>query len=150
MKNNLNIAIIGLGVVGSSLVKIIENNNYVIKDTKINIVGIKANNKNKKRIFDVKKYFWIDDLESLNSLDIDIIIELVGGTDTFVNSIYKYALKRKVSLITANKAQLAEKGDSFFNLFDSNDLYLGFEAAVLGSVPVVNTISRARFFLNFG
>ncbi len=143
MKNNLNIAIIGLGVVGSSLVKIIENNNYVIKDTKINIVGIKANNKNKKRIFDVKKYFWIDDLESLNSLDIDIIIELVGGTDTFVNSIYKYALKRKVSLITANKAQLAEKGDSFFNLFDSNDLYLGFEAAVLGSVPVVNTISKS-------
>ena len=46
--NKISIAVFGLGVVGSSLIKIIENNKYVIKDSKINIVGIKANNKNKK------------------------------------------------------------------------------------------------------
>jgi homoserine dehydrogenase len=63
--------------------------------------------------------------------------------DKFVNSIYKYAVKRNISLITANKAQLAEKGSQYYNLFDKNNLFLGFEAAVLGAVPVVRTISQA-------
>ena len=63
--NKINIAVFGLGVVGSSLIKIIENNKCIIKDSKINIVGIKANNKNKKRIINTKKYNWIDNLSSL-------------------------------------------------------------------------------------
>ena len=94
--NKINIVVFGLGVVGSSLMKIIENNKYVIKDTKINIVGIKANNKNKKRIINTKKYNWIDDLSSIKDLKIDIIIEAVGGTDKFVNSLYQYAIKNKI------------------------------------------------------
>ena len=139
--NKINIVVFGLGVVGSSLIKIIENNKYIIKDSKINIVGIKANNKNKKRIINTKKYNWIDSLSSLKDLKIDIIIEAVGGTDKFVNSLYQYAIKNKISLITANKAQLAEKGPMYFDQFDKENLFLGFEAAVLGAVPVVKSIS---------
>jgi homoserine dehydrogenase len=139
--NEVNIAVFGLGVVGSSLIKIIENNKYIIKGSKINIVGIKANNKNKKRIINTKKYNWIDGLSPLKDLKIDIIIEAVGGTDKFVNSLYQYAIKNKISLITANKAQLAEKGQRYFDQFDKENLFLGFEAAVLGAVPVVKSIS---------
>ena len=139
--NKVNIVVFGLGVVGSSLIKIIENNKYFIKGSRVNIVGIKANNKNKKRIFNTKKYNWIEDLSSLKDLQIDLIIEVVGGTDKFVNSIYQYATKNKISLITANKAQLAEKGSRYFHQFDKENLFLGFEAAVLGAVPVVKSIS---------
>ena len=141
--NKINIAVFGLGVVGSALIKIIEKNKFVINGSKIHIVGIKASNKNKKRIFNTKKYNWIDSLSSLDDLKVDLIVELVGGTDKFVNSIYKYAVKKNISLITANKAQLAEKGSQYYNLFDKNNLFLGFEAAVLGAVPVVRTISQA-------
>ena len=133
--NKINIVIFGLGVVGGSLIKILENSKYIIKESKINIVGIKANNKNKKRKFNTKKYNWIKDLSSLENIKIDLIIEAVGGTDKFVNSIYKYAIKKKISVITANKAQLAEKGSLYFQQFDNNNLFLGFEAAVLGAVP---------------
>ena len=94
--NKVNIVVFGLGVVGSSLIKIIENNKYIIKGSKINIVGIKANNKNKKRIINTKKYNWIDNLSSLKDLKIDLIIEVVGGTDKFVNSLYQYAIKNKI------------------------------------------------------
>ena len=65
----------------------------------------------------------------------------MGGTDKFVNSLYQYAIKNKISLITANKAQLAEKGPRYFDQFDKENLFLGFEAAVLGAVPVVKSIS---------
>jgi homoserine dehydrogenase len=141
--NKINIAVFGLGVVGSSLIKIIEKNKFIINEKKINIVGIKASNKNKKRIFNTKKYYWIDDLSSLDDMKLDLIIEVVGGTNKFVNSIYQYAVKKKISLITANKAQLAEKGNLYYNLFDKNNLFLGFEAAVLGAVPVVKVISNS-------
>lgn len=141
--NNLNIVIIGLGVVGGSLIKIIENNRHKVNGYKINIIGIQAKNKRKKRIFNTKKYNWINNLSDLDNNHIDIIIELVGGTNGFVNSIYKYALKRNISVITANKAQLAEKGNIYYNLFDKKKLFLGFEAAVLGAVPVVKTISKS-------
>ncbi|MDC1315918.1 homoserine dehydrogenase [Alphaproteobacteria bacterium] len=140
--NKLNIVIFGLGVVGSSLIKILEKNKFLVNNTKINIVGIKASSKNKKRIFNTKKYHWIDDLSSLDDKKVDLIIELVGGTDRFVNSIYQYAIKKKISLITANKAQLAEKGTKYYDEFDKNNIFLGFEAAVLGAVPVVRTISQ--------
>ena len=93
--NKINIAVFGLGVVGSALIKIIEKNKFVINGSKIHIVGIKASNKNKKRIFNTKKYKWIDSLSSLDHLKVDLIVELVGGTDKFVNSIYKYAVKKK-------------------------------------------------------
>ena len=88
--NKINIAVFGLGVVGSSLIKIIEKNKFIINEKKINIVGIKASNKNKKRIFNTKKYYWIDDLSSLDDMKLDLIIEVVGGTNKFVNSIYQY------------------------------------------------------------
>ena len=140
--NKINIAIFGLGVVGSSLIKIIEKNKFIINGSKIQIVGIKAKNKNKKRNFNIKKYHWIEDLSSLNEIKIDLIIELVGGTSNFVNSLYQYALKKNISLITANKAHLAENGPKYFNQFDRNNLFLGFEAAVLGAVPVVRVISE--------
>ena len=140
--NKINIVVFGLGVVGSALIKIIEKNKFIINENKINIVGIKANNKNKKRSFITKKYYWIDELSSLDNTKVDLIIEAVGGTGSFVNSIYKYAIKRKISLITANKAQLAENGNRYYHSFDKNNLFLGFEAAVLGAVPIARSISQ--------
>ena len=46
-------------------------------------------------------------------------------------------------MITANKAHLAEKGHSFFGNFDKKNLFLGYEAAVLGAVPVVRGIEQS-------
>jgi len=95
--NKINIAVFGLGVVGSALIKIIEKNKFVINGSKIHIVGIKASNKNKKEFLIQKNNNWIDSLSSLDDLKVDLIVELVGGTDKFVNSIYKYAVKKNIS-----------------------------------------------------
>ncbi len=140
----INIAIFGLGVVGSHVVKLLEKNSYKLSNNKFKIVAICAKNKNKKRNFNVKKYNWIKNFQELSNIDKpDLIIETIGGTGKYINDIYKYCLKSKISLITANKAQLAEKGNYFFGEFDKKNLFLGFEAAVLGAVPVVRGIEHS-------
>ena len=142
--NKIKIAIFGLGVVGSHVVKLLEKNKLNLNGSKFEIVALGAKNKSKKRNFNVKKYQWISnfsDLEKFNKPD--IIIETIGGTGTYINKLYSYCFKNGISLITANKAQLAENGEKYFAQFDNQKLYLGFEAAVLGAVPVVRSIEQS-------
>ena len=139
----ISIAILGLGVVGSHVVKILEKNTFILNNTKCEIVALGAKNKNKKRIFNIKKYKWVNDFKELSHLKPDVIIETIGGTGKYINDLYKFCLKNKISLITANKAQLAEKSNFFFKGFDKSNLFIGFEAAVLGAVPVIRTIEHS-------
>ena len=141
--NKIKIAILGLGVVGSHVVKLLEKNSYILDNTKCEIVAISAKNKKKKRIFNVSKYNWINDFKKLKQFKPDVIIETIGGTGKYINDLYKFCLNNKISIITANKAQLAEKSDLFFEGFDKLNLFLGFEAAVLGAVPVIRTTENS-------
>ena len=143
--NKIKIAIFGLGVVGSHVVKLLEKSKFNLNGSKFEIVALGAKNKSKKRNFNVKKYQWISNFSDLekNYDKPDVIIETIGGTGTYINKLYSYCIKNGISLITANKAQLAENGEKYFAQFDSQKLYLGFEAAVLGAVPVVRSIEQS-------
>ena len=110
--NKIKIAIFGLGVVGSHVVKLLEKNKFNLNGSKFEIVALGAKNKSKKRNFNVKKYQWISNFSDLEKYDKpDIIIETIGGTGTYINKLYSYCIKNGISLITANKAQLAENGE---------------------------------------
>ena len=140
----IRIAIFGLGVVGSHVIKLLEKNSYKLNDTNFKIVAIGAKNKNKKRNFNTKKYNWIKNYQELSKNEKpDLVIETIGGTGSYINNLYQYCIDNEISLITANKAQLAEKGHSFFGNFDKKNLFLGYEAAVLGAVPVVRGIEQS-------
>ena len=82
--NNINISIAGLGNVGSALVHLIEKNAELVKnksDLNINVIGLSAKNKTKKRNFNIEKYFWVDDpmqLLSIRGKRPDVMIELIG------------------------------------------------------------------------
>ena len=54
--NKIKLAIFGLGVVGSHVVKLLEKNNYILNESKFEIVSLGAKNKSKKRNFNIKKY----------------------------------------------------------------------------------------------
>ncbi len=140
----IRVAIFGLGVVGSHVIKLLEKNSYRLNDAIFKIVAIGAKNKNKKRNFNIKKYNWIKNYQELSKNEKpDLIIETIGGTGSYINNLYQYCIDNEISLITANKAQLAEKGHSFFGNFDKKNLFLGYEAAVLGAVPVVRGIEQS-------
>tara|TARA_B100000579_G_C22843766_1_gene863145 strand:- start:614 stop:1909 length:1296 start_codon:yes stop_codon:yes gene_type:complete len=150
---NINISIAGLGNVGSALVELIENNSEFVKkksDLSINIIGLSAKNKNKKRNFDIKKYLWIDN--PLNLLDIngtkpDVLVELIGQEKDISYELVKSALNQKINVVTGNKAMLANYGNELFRIAEEHNVLLLFEAAVAGGIPIIKTIKN-NIFLN--
>ena len=145
----VNVCIAGLGNVGINVVKSIkENNNFIFKkaNLKINILGISAKNKNKKRIFNISDLPWFDDPNQLiNISDCNIFIELMGYEKDISYEIIKKALENKIHVITANKALLSKHGTELFKIAEENNVLLLFEAAVAGGIPIINTIKQSLF-----
>ena len=117
----IKICIAGLGNVGSSVVQLLlDSKNFINLKSNFNIeiLGISAKNKNKKRIFDISKYKWFDNpLDFLNT-DCDIVIELIGEEKGLSYDLVKNSLKNGKNVITANKAMLAKNGSELFKIAD--------------------------------
>ena len=144
MKKNINIAIVGLGNIGSRLYKEIISKKKDIglkTNTNINIVAISAKNINKKRSFKVKKnIFFKNPLDITKNSKVDIVIELIGSSDGISKKVVESALKNKKHVITANKALMSKHGDNLTSIAEKNRVNLEFEAAVGGGIPVLRTI----------
>ena len=144
MTKELNIGIVGLGTVGSGVIKSIEKNKDYFKnnyDVKFNIIGISANSKNKERSFDVDNYNWFDEpLELISEKNIDTIIELVGGEDGMAYELAINSLKNKMNFITANKALISKHGEELASLSEKNNNFFGFEASVAGGIPIIKRV----------
>ena len=142
----LNICIAGLGNVGSQLIKSIEENNSYFEnkfDIKINIIGISAINKNKKRIINIEKYHWFDDPKKMLSLkECNVFVELIGTEKGVSYELIELALKKNIHVVTGNKALIATYGDELFKLAEQNSLALSYEAAVAGGIPIIKTIKN--------
>ena len=150
---NINICIAGLGNVGSALVQLIEKNAEFVKyksDLKINIIGLSAKNKSKKRDFDISNYFWVDKpirLLNIQGKKPNILVELIGYEKDISYELVKSALNQNINVVTGNKAMLAKYGNELFSIAEENKVLLLFEAAVAGGIPIIKTIKN-NIFLN--
>ena len=88
-----------------------------------------------------KSIQFTSDVLSVNNSDCDVIVELIGGTD-IAYDLVKSAILKKKSVITANKALIAEKGDELLALSKENNTYIGYEASVAGAIPIINTLKH--------
>jgi homoserine dehydrogenase len=140
----INIAIIGLGQIGSRLYKEILSKKKDIRvktGTDVNILAISAKNINKKRNFQFNKnIFYRNPLKITQNKNINIIFELIGLSDGISKKIVETALKNKIHVVTANKALIAKHGDYLSQLAEINNVNLEFEAAVGGGIPILRTI----------
>jgi len=74
--------------------------------------------------------------------NIDVIVELIGGSDGIAKKIVFSALKNKKHVITANKALIAKYGDELAYLAEKNNVNLEYEASVAGGVPIIRSIKE--------
>ncbi len=142
----LNIAIIGLGNIGSYLFKYLNENKKILteKNNCLPIIKyVSAKNKNKKRIIKVKKNQWLNNyLEATRLKDVDLIVELIGGAEGPAKKLVFNALKNRKHVVTANKALIAKYGDRLAKIAEKNKVNLEFEASVCGGVPIIRSLKE--------
>ncbi len=146
MPKKINIAIIGLGQIGNYLLNELNKNKreILIKTGKqINIAAISARNINKKRKFKInKKIFFKKPLDIINKKKIDILIEAIGQSDGVSKKIVEAALKKRIHVVTPNKALISKHGNFLSKLAEKNKVNLEFEASVGGGIPILRTIKE--------
>jgi homoserine dehydrogenase len=81
--------------------------------------------------------------EVIQSDDIDLVVETIGGSNDFVEQLAVRILNAEKHLVTANKALLAERGKQIFKAALKNNMTIGFEAAVCGAIPIIKTIKES-------
>ena len=142
----LNIAIIGLGNIGSYLFNYLNKNKKILskKNNCIpNVLFVSAKNKKRKRKIKIKKKLWLKNfLDATKDKNVDLIIELIGGSEGAAKKLVFNALKNKKHVVTANKALIAKYGDKLAEIAEKNKVNLEFEAAVCGGVPIIRSIKE--------
>lgn len=141
MTQPLRIALAGLGTVGAGVVKLLDTNAALIArraGRPIEIVAVSARDRTRGRGVDLSRFEWADDTASLASRDdVDVVVELVGGSDGPALTLARTALGKGKALVTANKAMIAHHGLELAKMAEATGAPLKYEAAVAGGVPVI-------------
>jgi len=139
----INVAIVGYGVVGNGVAKILEEKRELIRkksNVDINLKKVFTRNWNKKFPYEIEKSKRVNSIDDiLNDEDIDIIVEVVGGIE-FPYKLMMEAINKNKNIVTANKALLAEKGKEIFKEAEKKNIRIGFEAAVAGGIPIIKAL----------
>jgi len=134
----LKLGIVGLGTVGSSVVKILQENKEIIRARAgveiVPAIGV-ARNLEKHKNLGIVLSDNVDDI--LEDESIDMVVELIGGVDRAYEIVKKALLKGK-SVVTANKALLAYHRYELQEI--ANGQGFGFEASVAGGIPIIRSL----------
>jgi homoserine dehydrogenase len=136
------IGVAGLGTVGTGLIKFLtERPDFAPAGGRVEIAGVSARSRSRPRPVDISAYRWFDDPVALaSSPDVDLFVELVGGSDGPAKAAVEAALAAGKPVVTANKALIAEHGLELAKLAEANGAPLLFEAAVMGGTPAVKML----------
>jgi len=138
---SVNIGICGLGTVGAGVYNVLNRNSKQINsrancDIVISQVGARRDNPNcDTAAIDVSR----DIFAVARNPDVDIVVELIGGTDVAFELVM-LALENGKHVVTANKALIAMHGIEIFAVAESRGLIVAYEAAVAGGIPIIKAL----------
>ena len=147
MSKPLRIGIAGLGTVGAGVVKILAARGEHLAAASgraLELVAVCARAKAKDRGIDLSGVRWEDDPMALEAADdIDLVVELIGGSEGIARDLVEASLKAGKHVATANKALIAHHGTALARLAEEKGVALNYEAAVAGGIPIVKTMREA-------
>ncbi|MHA6344010.1 homoserine dehydrogenase [Roseivivax sp. CAU 1761] len=142
----LRLGIAGLGTVGAGVVKIVRQKSALLaarSGREIVVSAVSARHRDRDRGVSLDGYAWEDDPVALAKRDdIDIFVELIGGSDGPAKAATEAALSAGKDVVTANKAMLAHHGTALAELAEAHGAALRFEAAVAGGIPVIKALTE--------
>ena len=139
------IGVAGLGTVGAGLLSFLSAQpDFAPAGGRAVVSGVSARSRSRPRAFDISGLPWFDDPATLAvSPDVDVFVELIGGSDGPAKAAVEAALSAGKPVVTANKALIAEHGAELAALAEAKGAPLLFEAAVMGGTPAVKMLREA-------
>ncbi|CAK7011135.1 Homoserine dehydrogenase [Saezia sanguinis] len=139
----LRLGLLGSGVVGSGVVNVLSRNQDEIRrrtGRTLKIVRIGTREVEKARQDFGDAYQYTTELDEITTApDVDVVIELIGGT-TRAREVILSAIAAGKHVVTANKALLAEHGTEIFAAARAKGVIVAFEAAIAGGIPIVKAL----------
>jgi len=140
----LRIGLAGLGTVGGGVVRLLDLHGARLAERcgrAIVVAGVSARDRAKAAGLPLGGAQWHDDcIDLARRPDIDVVVELIGGSDGPARALVQTALANGKHVVTANKALLAHHGVELARLADENNVALNFEASVAGGIPIVKAL----------
>ncbi|WP_433415389.1 homoserine dehydrogenase [Microtetraspora malaysiensis] len=146
MTKPLKIALLGCGVVGSQVVRLLreqESDLAARVGAPLELAGVAVRKIGRKRDTEIDPELLTTDAESLVTRDdVDIVVEVIGGIEP-ARSLILSAMASGKSVVTANKALLAEDGATIHRAARENNADLYFEASVAGAIPLLRPLRES-------
>ena len=157
----LHVGLAGLGTVGAGVVAMLRANADLVAaraGRPVVVTAVSARDRTRDRGVDLAGLTWFDDPVAMAADPaLDVIVEVMGGSDGPARALVEAALSAGKPVVTANKALVAVHGAALAGLAERTGTTLAFEAAVAGGIPVIkalreglagNRISRVSGILN--
>ncbi len=160
MANSLKVAIAGLGTVGAGVVKLLDANRELIArraGRPIEVIAVSARDPSRDRGIDTSRFQWVDTLALPGVSGVDVVAELVGGSEGVALDLARATIAKGCGFVTANKAMIAHYGLNLASEAEKAGVAFKYEAAVAGGIPVIkglregaaaNEIARVYGILN--
>lgn len=146
MTTPLRLGIAGLGTVGIGVLRIVRRHADLLQarcGRPVSISAVSARTRGKDRGVPIDGYAWEDDPVVLARRDdVDVFVELMGGSDGPAKAATEAALAAGKDVVTANKAMLAIHGQALAEAAEAAGRSIRFEAAVAGGIPVVKALTE--------
>lgn len=143
MRREVNIGLIGLGTVGTGVWRNLTQNADLLANrlgVRLRVVRVGVRNARKKRSFVADRQLLTTDIASVvRDPRIDIVVELIGGCHR-AQQVILDALAHGKSVVTANKALLAEHGEEIFEAAARHRTNIYYEASVAGGIPIIKAL----------
>ncbi len=140
----MNIAVAGLGTVGAGTLGLIAAQGDLLArrcGRPIRVVAISARDRGRDRGIDVSGYEWYDDPVAMSAAaPVDVVVELIGGSDGVAKAVIKAAIGAGKHVVTANKALIAHHGTALALAAEAKGVSLNYEAAVAGGIPIIKAL----------
>tara|TARA_Y100001968_G_scaffold332048_1_gene388795 strand:+ start:2319 stop:3638 length:1320 start_codon:yes stop_codon:yes gene_type:complete len=144
MTKHIGIGLLGLGTVGSGVVKILQSpngRNPLVSRLKLNRIAVRDSSK--KRGENISYSILTENaLDVVEDPSVDVVVEVMGGIEPARSLILK-AISLGKSVVTANKGLIARHGDEIAKAANDSGVYVLIEAAVGGGIPIIEPIKQS-------
>ncbi|MBV8912302.1 MAG: homoserine dehydrogenase [Acetobacteraceae bacterium] len=144
MTRPLSVGVAGLGTVGAGVLRLLRDNAELVAaraGRRVAVTAVSARDRSRDRGVATQGLRWYDDPVGLAADPaIDVVLELIGGSDGPAYKLVHAALEAGKPVVTANKALLAVHGAALAQVAEQHGVSLAFEAAVAGGIPVIKAL----------